>query len=156
MKTKQKKAKKPEIEIEQRTPIVAKIMLTILIIYCLVIFYFAALPAEDVGSKVISDYAKLLHVLEFFGFIIISTITLFAGINWLGFWKINLIGVILAASTELVQLISPGRNCSIFDFGWDLLGMFLGWLVLSILFIISAFILMYLLAKTMEAFDPWG
>ena len=156
MKTKpNKKKKKSEIEIEyiedeyieSKTPLFGKAMLCLLILYCITIFYFAAIPAESIGSTTIGNYAKLLHVLEFCGFIALSVLTLFAGIEWLDIWRINIIGVLLAASTELVQLISPGRTCSFSDFIFDIIGIISGWVILWILF---SLLIMYLISMITE------
>jgi len=161
MKTKpNKKKKKPEIEIEyieddyikSKTPLFGKIMLCILILYCITIFYFAALPADSIGSATIGNYAKLLHVLEFCGFIALSVLTLFAGIEWLSFWRINIIGIVLAASTELVQLISQGRTCSFSDFIFDIIGIISGWVILWILF---SLLIMYLISMITEECARW-
>ena len=161
MKTKpNKKKKKPEIEIEyieddyikSKTPLFGKIMLCILILYCITIFYFAALPADSIGNATISNYAKLLHVLEFCGFVALSVLTLYAGIEWLSFWRINIIGIVLAASTELVQLISQGRTCSFSDFIFDIIGIISGWVILWILF---SLLIMYLISMITEECARW-
>ena len=126
-------------------------MLGVLIVYTLIVLYFAALPAEKIGNPTITQNSKLLHVLEFAGFIVIATVTCLAGIDHLSFIKINIYGVLLAAITELMQLISPGRTCSFRNVLFDLLGITLGWVLLLTLFAALLFFItfiIYILERT--------
>jgi VanZ family protein len=95
-----------------------------LLMYLVIMFWFAAIPGQDVPGP-IADNAKYLHFLEFFGLTILigALFSYYDGRKFLLTCGVIFVTTV-AALTELIQLWIPGRSCSITDFFVDLAGAF--------------------------------
>ena len=103
--------------------------LFLLILYILVMIYFAALPSEKITNPTVRDNGNALHVIEFIGLMFISALTLICWDKLKIISKSCIIGFIMAALTELIQLFVPGRSCTLSDFLFDLLGCLTFWIL---------------------------
>jgi len=116
--------KKKETKLSLTIKIVSMVMF---LVYVYSMFYFAMLPGQDITSELVKTNSLLLHFIEYIGLMLITTITLICWTESKIISKSLIVGFIVAALTELVQLFVPGRSCSFQDFFVDMLGCFSFW-----------------------------
>jgi len=108
-----------------------------LLMYLVIMFWFAAMPGQDVPGPM-SAHAKWLHFFEFFGLsVLIGCVFAYCGECKFLLTLGVIFVIIVAALTELIQLWIPGRSCSIVDFFVDLAGAFTPLIIVLVLFEIT-------------------
>lgn len=94
------------------------------ILYAALIFFMSSLPGEELPDLSIFSFDKIVHGIEFglFGMLLYRAFRFPAAIRHPFLWTV-VAGIPYAALDEIHQRFVPGRNCDIYDFLMDSIGL---------------------------------
>ena len=89
-------------------------------IYSLALLAGSLIPGKSIPSVALLGWDKLAHAVAFVGLAALTVPLVLHHRWWL--WNVLAYGVLMAMSTEVLQLIPPGRRFSLYDACADMIG----------------------------------